>query len=81
MYYVYILQDRNSRIYIGYSSDLKRRIVSHNSGDTYTTSRMDKPKLIYYESYTEEKLARERETKLKQFGSSYTGLLKRLGLK
>lgn len=81
MYYVYLLQDTKHRIYIGYSRDLKQRPISHASGETYTTSRMDKPKLIYYESYNTEILARKRESKLKQFGSSYTGLLKRLELK
>lgn len=81
MYYVYILKDLDNKLYIGYSSDLKKRILSHEAGATYTTSRMDKPKLIYYESYSTEQLAREREVKLKQFGSSYAGLLKRLGLK
>ncbi len=81
MYYVYMLQDLDKKIYLGYSSDLKRRITAHESGTTHTTSRMKKPKLIYYESFSTEQLAREREGKLKQFGSSYTGLLKRLGLK
>ncbi|HBD02628.1 TPA: hypothetical protein DD448_03265 [Candidatus Collierbacteria bacterium] len=81
MYYVYILEDRNNKLYIGYSSDLKKRLISHASGTTYTTKRMNQPQLVYYEAYSTEQLARNRESKLKQFGSSYAGLLKRLGLK
>jgi len=81
MYYVYLLHDTKNKIYVGYSSDLKKRIAEHASGTTCTTARMDTPKLIYYESYATQSLARERETKLKQYGSSYTGLLKRLRLK
>ncbi len=81
MYYVYLLKDLKNKIYIGYSSNLKNRIKSHLNSKVVTTSKMDQPKLIYYESYEDEPLARTRELKLKQFGSSYTGLLKRLGLK
>jgi putative endonuclease len=81
MYYVYLLQDKDGKLYIGYSTDLKRRIGEHTSGKVYTSSRMDQPRLVYYESYNEEVLAKEREKKLKQFGSSYVGLLKRLGIR
>ena len=42
---------------------------------------MKSPKLVYYEAYNNEMQARERERKLKQYGSSYQGLLKRIGLK
>ncbi len=41
---------------------------------------MMNPKLIYYEAYGEENSAKLREKKLKQFGSSYHGLIKRLKL-
>ena len=81
MYYVYILKDQVGKLYVGYSSDLKQRLRSHRQGSTYTTARMDTPTLIYYEACTEENLARQREAKLKRYGPSYTGLLKRLGLK
>lgn len=81
MYYIYIIQDEFDKIYTGYSSNLKNRLRSHLLGTTTTTAKFVNPKLIYYEAYLSEKLARERETKLKQYGSSYTGLIKRLGLK
>lgn len=81
MYYVYLLQDTDDKVYCGFTTNLKRRLESHKSGSTYTTNRMKNPRLIYYESYLTVQLARQREIKLKQYGSSYMGLLKRLGLK
>lgn len=78
MHYVYILRDLEGRHYIGYTSDLKRRIQEHNNLQTRTTKRMNQPALFYYEAYITESSAKLREKKLKQFGSSYTGLMKRL---
>jgi hypothetical protein len=42
---------------------------------------MLKPKLVYYEAYFFKSAAQIRERKLKQYGSPYQGLLKRLGMK
>ena len=81
MYYVYLLKDEQNKHYIGYSSNLKRRISEHFANKVFTTKKMLNPKLIYYEAYENEMLAKEREKKLKQFGSSYTGLIKRIELK
>lgn len=41
MYYVYILKAINfsKRIYVGYTNNLKKRIATHNSGDSIHTSR------------------------------------------
>jgi putative endonuclease len=80
MFYVYLLRDVNGKNYIGYSKDLRRRLKEHLSHKVYTTRRMASPKLIYYEAYLNEKAAQEREIKLKQFGSSYHGLIKRLNI-
>jgi len=81
MFYVYLLLDDNKKIYIGYSENLERRIKEHQNNKVYTTKRMKNPKLFYYEAYSNEELAKERESKLKQYGSSYHGLLKRLNIK
>ncbi|OHA83024.1 MAG: hypothetical protein A2937_02355 [Candidatus Yonathbacteria bacterium RIFCSPLOWO2_01_FULL_47_33b] len=69
MYYTYILE-RDKKLYIGYTNDLARRFEQH--------SREYKCTLIYYEAYSSEKLAREREQKLKQYGSAWNGLKKRV---
>jgi len=81
MYYIYLLKNAQGKLYIGYSKDLRRRIKEHHLGKTYTTRRMGETKLIYYEAYEDEYAAKEREKKLKQFGSSYKGLIKRLKIK
>ena len=80
MFYVYILQNKNDQLYIGYSDNLKRRIGEHNQGKVKTTKRLGYDRLLYYEAYESEFLAKDREQKLEQFGSLYTGLIKRLGL-
>lgn len=81
MYYVYLLKDDSGKFYIGRSDDLKQRVKDHLLGKVYTTKRMTNPKLFYYEAYVERELSKDREKKLKQFGSSYNGLLKRLKVK
>ncbi len=83
MYYVYLLKTESTKnqFYIGVTSDLRRRIDEHNRGIVKTTHRLKKPKLIYYEAYESKDRPEEREKMLKQFGSSYMGLLKRLGFK
>ena len=81
MFYVYLLKDKKGKIYIGYSSNLQRRITEHQHQRVYTSKRMNQPQLFYYEAYITEKLAKGRERKLKQRGSSKKGLLKRLGYK
>ncbi len=81
MYYVYLLLDDYKKVYIGYSENLERRLKEHLDKKVYTTKRMTNPKLFYYEAYSDMLEAKEREKKLKQYGSSYHGLLKRLAIK
>jgi len=72
MHFVYVLKRKDGELYIGYTSDLKRRITEHEKDY--------KCKLIYYESYEIEALARNREKRLKYYGSAWRGLKKRIGL-
>ena len=70
MYYVYLIKSlKTGETYIGYTSDLKRRIREHGGR---------KPKLVYYETYRNETDARERERKLKQRGQTVWRLKERL---
>jgi putative endonuclease len=81
MYYVYLLQsERDKKLYVGYSGDLKNRIKEHFGSKVEATKNRLPVKLIYYEAYNEDSLARKRELQLKKFGSSYKGLVKRIGL-
>ncbi|OGZ26849.1 MAG: hypothetical protein A2365_03770 [Candidatus Nealsonbacteria bacterium RIFOXYB1_FULL_40_15] len=69
MYCVYVLE-RNKEFYIGYTKDLKRRIAEHKKNNEVN--------LLYYEAYSSEKIARDREKKLKYYGSAWRGLRKRI---
>lgn len=82
MYYVYLLQSQVDRtFYIGKTRDIENRLSEHNAGKVYYTSRKMPWEIIYYEAYSNNDLASERERQLKRFSSAYTGLLKRLNLK
>jgi len=79
MFYVYLLKDTNSRwIYIGYTSDLKRRLAQHRAGETQTTKKFSNIELVYYEAYKSAEDAKERERMLKQYGNSLGQLKKRI---
>ena len=65
---------------LGYTADIKRRVSQHNHGQVQSTKLRQPLDLLYYESYNSELKARDREIKLKYFGSAYHALIKRLGL-
>lgn len=67
MYYVYILQSQKKLtwLYKGSTSDLKRRLVEHNSGKTFSTAPYAPFTLIYYEAYVLKEDAEAREKYLK----------------
>lgn len=80
MHYVYVLQIsgiKNKNFYIGSTSDLKQRIKQHQLGEVRTTKGR-KPMLIYYEAYTNKYLALKREKGIKNSGSVYMALMKRI---
>jgi putative endonuclease len=79
-FYVYILKCSDSKLYIGYSSDLKQRMKDHKMGLVKSTRNRRPLELVYYEAYKNKKSAQERERQLKKFASSYKGLIKRIGL-
>ena len=66
MYYVYVLHSEIDRgLYIGFSSNLRRRFAEHNEGLAPASAHRGPWKLIYYEAYVEEADARGREEFLK----------------
>ena len=77
MFYVYMIISKNKEIYIGSTNDLRRRIIEHNQGKSFSTKN-NKWKLVYYEGYFSEKDARTREQKLKQHGMAKAHLKKRI---
>lgn len=62
MYYVYLLEDINNKgWYIGYTSDLRKRVAQHNSGNGAKTTKNKTWNLMYYEAYQDKKDAEGRE--------------------
>lgn len=65
-FYVYILRSLiKDWLYVGYSTDLKRRIDEHNSGKTSSTKKYKPLELIHYEAYRNIRDAKRREFYLK----------------
>ncbi len=65
-YYVYILYNHLKKfIYIGYTEDLKIRIVTHNKGNVTSTKAYIPLELIHYEAYKNQSDAKRREKYLK----------------
>lgn len=65
MYYVYLLRDKISKkLYKGFTTDLRKRLVVHNDHKVRTTKNWD-VELVYYEAFLSEKQARIEEKFLK----------------
>ena len=78
MYYVYLLRSIDSHHhYIGFTTDVKRRLEQHNTHQNISTKN-HQWRVAYYEAYASEIDARDRERKLKQYGKSLSMLKKRL---
>ena len=79
MYYVYVLKSKaDGKLYIGYSSDLKKRLTEHSKRGVKSTKSRGSFDLIYYEAYAASQDAKNREKQLKRFSGSYTHLKKRV---
>ncbi len=65
MWYVYVLQNKDKRWYIGSTKDLRKRISQHNSGKNKSTKYGVPWKVIYCEISINQQDARTRERYLK----------------
>ncbi|MFN8294791.1 MAG: GIY-YIG nuclease family protein [Chitinophagales bacterium] len=77
MFYVYILySDKYDSFYIGYSSDLEKRINQHNNGETKSTKSKIPWRIVYTEEYDNklEAIRRERFLKAQKNKSFYKKL-------
>ena len=69
MYYVYILiSKKDKRLYIGYTGDLKRRLLEHMNGGVESTKNRRPLELLGYEGYQSKIDAMSREQYLKSGG-------------
>ena len=79
MHYVYLLKSQKSKwVYIGYTSNLTKRLSEHNSGKNYSTRKYLPIRLVYYEAYSSKLDAIERQRQLKHYDSSLQKLKERL---
>jgi len=68
MYYVYILKSKSNpdKYYVGYTNNIKRRILQHNEAPTSNHTSIYGPwELLRYIAFTESKKARKFEKYLK----------------
>lgn len=67
MYYVYVLENQSDKsLYIGFTSNLKQRLLDHNNGRGSRTTKLKKSwRLIYFEAYINKSDALGREKFLK----------------
>ncbi len=78
MYHVYLIKgETKGTWYIGYSTDLKRRLAEHSNRKNISTSKESKWKLIYCETYVNTMDALGREKFLKS-GSGWRFLKKQI---
>ena len=69
MYFVYLILTKNNGkniSYVGYTTDLKKRVKLHNSSKGAKFTRGRYWKLIYYKKYTSKNIALKEEYKLKK---------------
>ena len=83
MYYVYILRSKyDENLYIGYTTDLKKRFQEHQSGKVVSTKPRRPLELVYYEGHKCMADAERREKYLKTSkGKSSLRLILRDSLK
>ncbi len=77
-YYVYILLSlKDNKFYIGFTTNLEKRLIEHNSGKNTSTRNRTPFKLIYFEGYLNKQDALGREKFLKS-GSGHRFIKKQL---
>ena len=62
MYYFYVLYSlKDERLYKGFTADVERRLIQHNTGKTTSTKNRRPFVLLYFEEYPEKLQATQRE--------------------
>ena len=83
-HYVYVLISvKTGRSYVGYTTDLARRILEHNRGDTRSTRPFGPWKMIYHEAFEGRSEACKREWHLKNAAGrkEKLGIIEKFGTK
>lgn len=78
-HYVYVLlSEKDNNLYIGYTTDIKKRLAEHNAKRNFSTKARAPLSLIYAEACVDEDDAKRREDYLK---TTQGGRLLKLRLK
>lgn len=65
-YYVYVLLSlKDHNFYVGYTEDIDRRLLEHETGRVTSTKYRRPLKLLHYEFFTDKPDAKDREVFLK----------------
>ena len=80
MFYVYVLQNAEGRLYVGSTNDLARRVADHNKGRTKWTANRGPWELVSSEEFATRAAAMRRERELKT-GRANQQLRERLRLR
>jgi len=66
-FYTYLVECVDGSLYCGFSTDLNKRVATHNAGKgaKYTRSRLP-VKLVYSEEHQDKSVAMQREYAIKQ---------------
>ena len=76
---VYLLRSLTTgRLYLGWTTDLRRRLCQHNEGEARATHGRGPDALLYYEAYRHREEAMAREGSLKKHPNVLKQLKKRL---
>lgn len=79
MFYVYVLKSKKDhQLYVGSTSDLRKRFKEHNDGKVFSTKPRRPLEIVYYEAYKSEHDARKREASLKLRSRAFAQLKKRI---
>ena len=79
MFFVYIIKSqKDKKLYLGSTNDLKRRLAEHNNGENRSTKSRIPFELVYCEVYKAESDARNREYNLKLRRNAYSQLKRRI---
>lgn len=73
MFYTYVLRSKiDNKLYVGFCSDLKKRVDEHNHGDVQATKGRRPFTIVYYEACLDQKNAIKREKYFKTgFGRQF----------
>lgn len=76
LYFVYVLRNSNGRLYIGFTTDLERRVQQHQQGEGGWTRGRGPWELVHFETFDDRVEAMRRERNLKR-GKLNQGLRKK----